>query len=92
MKKEPAKDTHPITKKEDVQKSNDEHIDQDFEGFPHNPAKEDIINPKTKEDAKTAGLRKGEIKKVEKKDDDEIYSVGSGGAFDATEDVSEDED
>lgn len=29
----------------DVQKSNDEKIDQDFPGYPHYPAKEDILNP-----------------------------------------------
>ena len=36
--------TKPITNKEDVQRSNDEHIDQDFPGFPHPPAKENIIH------------------------------------------------
>ncbi len=33
----------PIKKKEDVQKSNDEHIDQDYPGFPHPPAREKTI-------------------------------------------------
>jgi hypothetical protein len=36
--------TKPITNKEDVQRSNDEHIDQDFPGFPHPPAKDKIIH------------------------------------------------
>jgi hypothetical protein len=48
MKKTPKKDksgagtkgvTHPIDHKEEVQQSNDEHIDQDYPGFPHHPAK-----------------------------------------------------
>ena len=46
--------THPIRKKEDVQKNPDNRIDQDFPGFPHAPAKEELINPETKQDEKTA--------------------------------------
>ncbi|MBS1660855.1 MAG: hypothetical protein JST68_07365 [Bacteroidetes bacterium] len=34
----------PIRDKKDVQKSNDEHIDQDFPGYPHHPAKEKTIH------------------------------------------------
>ena len=49
-----AKQTNPIDTKEKVQKSNDEHIDQDFEGYPHNPAREEVINPQTKEERLTA--------------------------------------
>ena len=30
---------------EEVQESNDEKIDQDFPGYPHYPAKEDILDP-----------------------------------------------
>lgn len=37
--------TNPIETKEEVQQSKDEHIDQDFPGYPHYPAKEDIMNP-----------------------------------------------
>jgi hypothetical protein len=37
------KDNKPIRKKGEVQQSNDEHIDQDFPGFPHPPAKKDTI-------------------------------------------------
>jgi len=36
--------THPIDQKEEVQQSNDEHIDQDYPGFPHHPAKEKTIH------------------------------------------------
>ncbi len=28
----------PIQNKEEIQKNNDEHIDQDFPGYPHYPA------------------------------------------------------
>ncbi len=38
------KDTDPIDKKEEVQQSNDEHIDQDFPGFPHPPSKKETIS------------------------------------------------
>ncbi|HNP21708.1 MAG TPA: hypothetical protein PKM63_19395 [Panacibacter sp.] len=50
------KNTDPIQDKGDVKKSNDEHIDQDFPGFPGHPAKENIINPKTDEDRTVAGI------------------------------------
>src|ERR1700752_5355823 len=48
-KKEPegkreAPGTQPIVAKEDVQQSNDEHIDQDFPGYPHHPSKDKIIH------------------------------------------------
>ncbi|MBS1605093.1 MAG: hypothetical protein JST42_20690 [Bacteroidetes bacterium] len=34
----------PIDRKEAVQQSNDERIDQDFPGYPHHPAKEETIH------------------------------------------------
>lgn len=37
--------TEPMDNEEEVKKSNDEKIDQDFPGYPHYPAKEDIMNP-----------------------------------------------
>lgn len=46
--------TAPITKKEDVQANPDHRIDQDFPGFPHSPAKEEVINPKTSRQKKVA--------------------------------------
>jgi hypothetical protein len=41
-KKAPA-GTQPMTKKEDVESSNDQKIDQDFPGYPHGNAREGII-------------------------------------------------
>lgn len=38
--------TQPIKKKEQVQQSKDERIDQDFPGFPHPPATEEVIKRK----------------------------------------------
>ena len=46
----PAKGKHagpansPIRQKEDVQRSNDEHIDQDYPGFPHHPSNSKTIS------------------------------------------------
>lgn len=88
MKKHTSKNTRPITKKEEVQQSNDEHIDQDFQGFPHAPAKEEIINPKTKEEKLTANVEKN----TQTTSFDEDLSDGSGGAFDATENIDSDDD
>lgn len=44
MKKTPGRSTDPIRKKKEVQQSNDEHIDQDYPGFPHHPSKEKTIH------------------------------------------------
>lgn len=40
--------TDPVTSPEEVPDSNDEKIDQDFPGYPHYPAKDDILNPENK--------------------------------------------
>jgi hypothetical protein len=81
MKKNDSTPNDPITKKHEVQQSNDEHIDQDFEGFPHSPANEELITPKTKEEKQTAKVVKPSH------DTDELQSDGSGGAFEATENM-----
>jgi len=41
------KKTNPIDTKEEVQQSKDKHIDEDFPGYPHYPAKEDIMDQRT---------------------------------------------
>jgi hypothetical protein len=73
--------TNPITKKEEVQGSKDEKIDQDFPGFPHSPSKEKTINPTTEEDKANANMKK----KHETPASDDNDSVGSANAFEATE-------
>jgi hypothetical protein len=94
--------TDPILKKEDVQQSNDEHIDQDFEGYPHHPSREATIKPESDEDLVAARLKESRENRnisedaagspVKKKKIDEIESDGSGGAFTSTENFSEDDD
>jgi hypothetical protein len=91
--------TDSVDKKEEVQKSKDQHIDQDFENYPHQPAKENIVHPKTEDDLKLAGSGDTEefnhVKPEEEKrnnDNDDIVHTGSGGAFEATEEVDHDDD
>jgi hypothetical protein len=88
MEKDNSKANDPIIKKEEVKQSNDERIDQDFKGFPHEPAKEEVINPKTKEEKLIANVEKN----TQATSFDEAASDGSGGAFDATENVGNDDD
>ncbi len=53
----------PIKKDEEVQQNPDEHIDQDFPGFPHAPSERTHINPKTDIEKKTAGVIKMPLEK-----------------------------
>jgi hypothetical protein len=64
-----------IVKKEEVRRNPDEHIDQDFPGFPDQPAREKTINPQTEEDKVNANLKKK----------DTSISLGSADAFEETE-------
>jgi hypothetical protein len=50
----PTKKTKVITNKEELDQHPDHKIDQDFEGYPHGPANDETINPKTKQQRKTA--------------------------------------
>ena len=69
-----------IVNKEEVRRNPDEHIDQDFEGFPDSPAREKTINPQTEEDAVNANL-----KKKDTTDSTPKMSLGSADAFEETE-------
>ena len=51
-------------KKEEIQQNPDPHIDQDFPGFPHLPADQKSITPKTAMENKLAGADKKKSKKV----------------------------
>jgi hypothetical protein len=86
-KKSSANDKHtkPLTKKEEVQANPDEHIDQDFPGYPHPHAQENIINPTTQSDKAGANL----IKKEKKQNTDQLNSDGSANAFEASENDDE---
>lgn len=89
-----------LANKESIQANPDKHIDQDFAGFPHAPANEEVINPKTKQQKKTAAVDTKDGEKVlnppsKKKRGGEAAgeedSDGSAGAFEATERVQDDE-
>jgi hypothetical protein len=47
MNRDDNKRDQPMRDKEDVQRSPDEKTDQDFPGYPHYPAKEDIMDQRT---------------------------------------------
>lgn len=100
LEQKAAKKNKPVIDKQDIQNNSDKHIDQDFTGYPHAPAKEELIKPQTKEQKKTAAIhtkdgekiiapenkKKGSAKKKEEESDD-----GSGNAFEQTETVTGDE-
>jgi len=54
----------PIKKESEIQENPDEHIDQDFPGFPHLPATQKNINPKTDIEKKSANVTKKQPKKT----------------------------
>ena len=76
--------TSPITKKEEIKQNPDNRIDQDFNGYPSGPAKDETINPGTNEEKKTADLKNkdGEKRRYKKSETDEQDSDGSANAFD----------
>ena len=78
-----SKKTEPIKDKEDVAKHPDNKIDQDFKGYPHGNAKEEIIKPETDEEKKIADVdnKDGEKRVYKKKETDEQDSDGSANAF-----------
>ena len=64
------KKTNPINTENKVEQSKDEHIDQDFPGYPHYPAKEDIMNPQNhmeRIEANVENLTHDELQKTDKK-------------------------
>lgn len=79
--------------KKDIQKNPDHKIDEDFPGFPNGNATEKIITPKTALEKKVAAVNITDGEKVNKKkgEKDEAESDGSGGAFNATEEMKNDE-
>jgi hypothetical protein len=76
--------TSPITKKEEIKQNPDNKIDQDFNGYPTGPAKDETINPQTEEEKKVADIKNkdGEKRFNSKKGTDEQESDGSANAFD----------
>lgn len=54
----------PMRNKKDIKNSPDKRINQDFEGYPHGPAKDETIKPKTKQEKKTAALNVKDGEKI----------------------------
>ena len=54
----------PIKKESEIQENPDEHIDQDFPGFPHLPATQKNIKPETTIEKKSADATKKRSKKT----------------------------
>ncbi len=80
-------DNTPIKNKEEIQRNPDPKIDQDFEGYPQGPAKDETIKPRNATEEQTAGteVKDGEkldIKPGERESLDEQDSDGSANAFD----------
>jgi len=48
--------SNPINKKEEIRQNPDNKIDEDFNGYPHGPAKDETIKPKTENEKKVADL------------------------------------
>lgn len=88
----------PLRKEKEVFQNPDPHIDQDFPGYPHAPARKELIDPKTSVEKKIAGMEIKDGEKMNKREKkkgrnwDEQQSDGSGGVFGATEWVKDDED
>ncbi len=89
-----------ISNSEDVKNNPDNHIDQDFPGFPHSPSSEKMINPTSNQEKKVAAVDKKDGEKIidpqtkkknllNPKKSGEENSDGSANAFDATETVRE---
>lgn len=74
----------PIKHKEEIRHNPDNKIDQDFNGYPSGPARDEVINPQTEEEKKIADLenKDGEKRIYKKNETDEQDSDGSANAFD----------
>ena len=75
--------TSPIKNKEEIKKNPDNKIDEDFKGYPHGPAKDETIHPKTRHQKDISDLdNKDGEKRIYKSDEtDEQDSDGSANAF-----------
>lgn len=71
----------PIKREEEVAGNPDPRIDEDFKGFPHAPAMEEIIRPEKPTEHLTAGTQPAD----KKNEPDEQASDGSARAFEKTE-------
>ncbi len=82
----------PLINKEDVEKSPDNKIDEDFPGFPHAPAEKEMIKPESEKDKINANLNSKDGEKRNAKNEiDEQHSNGSANAFEESEFLRDDE-
>jgi len=58
-----AKKNKQASKDREVQQNADQHIDQDFPGFPHLPSTREMITPLTALEKKLSGSTKKKAKK-----------------------------
>jgi len=72
-----------------VEESNDNKIDQDFKGFPAGLVKENIINPKTENEKKTAGIDHTDGEKMNQQEIEDARPDASASAIEATEQLKE---
>ena len=56
LQQKSAAKNKPIADKQDIQNNSDKHIDQDFEGYPHGSAKEEMITPASQQEKKVAAF------------------------------------
>lgn len=71
----------PIQQEEDVARNPDPKIDEDFKGFPHAPAREDIIRPENPTEHLTAGTQLAD----KNEETEQQESDGSARGFEKTE-------
>jgi hypothetical protein len=76
----------PLRNKDEIQRNPDNKIDQDFQGYPQGPAKDETIHPRTETEEKAADMNnkdgeKRDIKPGERQSLDEQESDGSANAF-----------
>ncbi|MES2773626.1 MAG: hypothetical protein V4722_05555 [Bacteroidota bacterium] len=85
--------------KDDVRVSKDAKTDEDHPGFPNGQSSPQMINPKTAEEKKVAAVDTKDGDKMTSEENanaqakvaetNESLSDGSGGAFEATEEISD---
>ena len=75
--------TDPIRKRKEIKQNPDRKIDQDFQGYPHGPASEKTIKPRTKQQHKIADTdnKDGEKRTYRNGESNEQDSDGSANAF-----------
>lgn len=75
---------NPGQKKKEIIQNSDRKIDQDFKSYPHGPANEKTIKPRSRQQHKTAGTDNKDGEKIIYKNAevDEQESDGSANAFD----------